>query len=196
MVHIDFGIVFEQGKTLSTPETVPFRLTRDMVDGLGITGTEGRFRQACEVAMHTLRLPNNAAALVTLAEVFIHDPLYRWMLSPVQAMKHQRRQEDDEEDEEDDGRGGRGGRGSRAGRGYRDRPSAGGDHEGTTGEGGERHESGAAERTLLRIKEKLSGFEDANDSAMSVQGQVRVLIAEATSPEQLCKLFHGWAPWL
>jgi len=31
VVHIDFGIVFEQGKTLSTPETVPFRLTRDMV---------------------------------------------------------------------------------------------------------------------------------------------------------------------
>lgn len=28
LVHIDFGIVFEQGKTLTTPETVPFRLTR------------------------------------------------------------------------------------------------------------------------------------------------------------------------
>ena len=39
-MHIDFGIVFEQGKTLLTPETVPFRLTRDMVDGLGITGVE------------------------------------------------------------------------------------------------------------------------------------------------------------
>ena len=38
VVHIDFGIVFEQGKILQTPETVPFRLTRDMVDGLGITG--------------------------------------------------------------------------------------------------------------------------------------------------------------
>jgi ataxia telangiectasia mutated family protein len=31
VVQIDFGIVFEQGKTLSTPETVPFRLTRDLV---------------------------------------------------------------------------------------------------------------------------------------------------------------------
>jgi ataxia telangiectasia mutated family protein len=28
VVHIDFGIVFEQGKVLPTPETVPFRLTR------------------------------------------------------------------------------------------------------------------------------------------------------------------------
>ena len=42
VVHIDFGIVFEQGKILQTPETVPFRLTRDMVDGLGITGVEVR----------------------------------------------------------------------------------------------------------------------------------------------------------
>ena len=29
----DFGIVFDQGKGLGTPETVPFRLTRDMIDG-------------------------------------------------------------------------------------------------------------------------------------------------------------------
>ena len=28
VVHIDFGVTFEQGKALSTPETVPFRLTR------------------------------------------------------------------------------------------------------------------------------------------------------------------------
>lgn len=51
VVHIDFGVTFEQGKTLSTPETVPFRLTRDVVDGMGITGTEGAFRRACEAAM-------------------------------------------------------------------------------------------------------------------------------------------------
>ena len=30
-----------QGKTLETPERVPFRLTQNMVDGLGVTGTEG-----------------------------------------------------------------------------------------------------------------------------------------------------------
>jgi len=33
VIHIDFGIAFEQGKNLPTPETVPFRLTRDVVDG-------------------------------------------------------------------------------------------------------------------------------------------------------------------
>ncbi len=29
VVHIDFGITFEHGKTLPTPERVPFRLTRE-----------------------------------------------------------------------------------------------------------------------------------------------------------------------
>ena len=38
MVHIDLGIAFEQGRFLNTPELVPFRLTRDVVDGMGATG--------------------------------------------------------------------------------------------------------------------------------------------------------------
>lgn len=33
VIHIDLGISFEQGKTLNTPEMVPFRLTRDIEDG-------------------------------------------------------------------------------------------------------------------------------------------------------------------
>lgn len=31
-----------QGKTLDTPERVPFRLTQNLVDGLGVTGVEGK----------------------------------------------------------------------------------------------------------------------------------------------------------
>ncbi len=38
VVHIDLGVAFEQGKFLTTPERVPFRLTRDIVDGMGIAG--------------------------------------------------------------------------------------------------------------------------------------------------------------
>ena len=45
VIHIDFGIAFEMGKNLPTPETVPFRLTRDIVDGMGISGVEGVFRK-------------------------------------------------------------------------------------------------------------------------------------------------------
>ena len=39
VVHIDLGIAFEQGRFLNTPELVPFRLTRDIVDGMGAAGT-------------------------------------------------------------------------------------------------------------------------------------------------------------
>lgn len=45
VIHIDFGIAFEQGKCLPTPETVPFRLTRDIEAGMGICGIEGVFRR-------------------------------------------------------------------------------------------------------------------------------------------------------
>lgn len=45
LIHIDFGVAFEQGRSLPTPELVPFRLTRDMVDGLGPTGVDGTFRR-------------------------------------------------------------------------------------------------------------------------------------------------------
>lgn len=44
-VFMVIGVAFEQGKILPTPETVPFRLTRDIVDGMGVTGTEGVFRR-------------------------------------------------------------------------------------------------------------------------------------------------------
>ncbi|XP_049537442.1 serine-protein kinase ATM [Anopheles darlingi] len=76
VIHIDFGIAFELGKNLPTPETIPFRLTRDLVDGMGITGVEGVFRKSCEKTMEVLR--NNQAPIITILEVLLHDPLYSW----------------------------------------------------------------------------------------------------------------------
>lgn len=76
LVHIDLGVAFEQGKLLPTPELVPFRLTRDIVDGMGVLGVEGVYRRCCE---HTLEvLQNNHEALMTILDVFVHDPLYSW----------------------------------------------------------------------------------------------------------------------
>ncbi len=60
VIHIDFGIVFEQGKGLGAPETVPFRLTRDIVDGMGISGCDGTFRRSCEEVVRVLRLFKHA----------------------------------------------------------------------------------------------------------------------------------------
>jgi ataxia telangiectasia mutated family protein len=75
-IHIDLGIAFDQGKLLPTPERVPFRLTRDMVDGMGITGVEGVFRRTCEKTLQVLR--NESDILLSILEVFRYDPLYHW----------------------------------------------------------------------------------------------------------------------
>ncbi|KAK2405514.1 Ataxia telangiectasia-mutated and RAD3 protein [Trifolium repens] len=42
-VHVDFSCLFDKGLQLEKPELVPFRLTQNMIDGLGITGYEGIF---------------------------------------------------------------------------------------------------------------------------------------------------------
>lgn len=117
VVHVDFSCLFEKvasfcrfsllsisidsgykGKTLETPERVPFRLTQNLVDGLGVTGVEGMivlynarndslihgnlssstgvFRIACEVTMQLLR--DNRDSLMSVLDAFIHDPLVEW----------------------------------------------------------------------------------------------------------------------
>jgi ataxia telangiectasia mutated family protein len=76
VVHIDLGIAFDQGKLLPVPETVPFRLTADMVDGFGMSGTEGVFRRCAEQTLRVLR--DNAEVIMTVLEVFKYDPLHSW----------------------------------------------------------------------------------------------------------------------
>ena len=61
------GVAFEQGKFLPTPETVPFRLTRDLVDGMGLTGVEGVYRRCCEKTMEVMR--TSQESLMTIVEV-------------------------------------------------------------------------------------------------------------------------------
>ena len=84
---LDLGIAFEQGKILPTPETVPFRLTRDIIDGFGPSGVEGTFRKSAEATMRVLR--SNKDAILTILEVLMFDPLYNWSLTPAQAYRIQ-----------------------------------------------------------------------------------------------------------
>ncbi|XP_063244550.1 serine-protein kinase ATM [Bacillus rossius redtenbacheri] len=83
VIHIDFGVAFEQGKVLPTAETVPFRLTRDIVDGMGVSGIEGVFRRSCEKTMSVLR--ENQETIHTILEVLLYDPLYLWTITPAKA---------------------------------------------------------------------------------------------------------------
>lgn len=83
MVHIDFGIAFEQGRILPHPEVVPFRLSRDVVDGMGVSGVEGVFRRCCEETMTVLRKCQEP--IITTLEVLLYDPLCTWTISSVKA---------------------------------------------------------------------------------------------------------------
>ncbi|KAK1427643.1 hypothetical protein QVD17_16334 [Tagetes erecta] len=161
VVHIDLGVAFEQGLMLKTPERVPFRLTRDIIDGMGVTGVEGVFRRCCEENLSVMR--TNKEALLTIIEVFIHDPLYKWALSPLKALERQKETEDDLEASLEDSEN---------------------EYEGNKD----------AARALLRVKQKLDGYEEGE--MRSVHGQVQQLIQDAIDPDRLCHMFPGWASWL
>jgi len=94
VVHIDLGVAFEQGRVLPIPEVVPFRLTRDIVDGMGVTGTEGVFRRCCEFTLSVLRLEKDN--IMTILDVLRYDPLYSWTISPIKLKNMQRGEGRDE----------------------------------------------------------------------------------------------------
>lgn len=87
VVHIDLGVAFEQGRVLPVPEVVPFRLTRDLVDGMGITKTEGVFRRCCEFTLEALR--QESYSIMTILDVLRYDPLYSWTVSPLRMKRIQ-----------------------------------------------------------------------------------------------------------
>ncbi|KAI0766627.1 hypothetical protein BD413DRAFT_717411, partial [Trametes elegans] len=87
VVHIDLGIAFEQGKLLPQPERVPFRLTADMIDGLGISGTQGVFQRCAEETLRVLR--DGSEIILTVLEVFKYDPLHSWSASEVKIKRAQ-----------------------------------------------------------------------------------------------------------
>ncbi|XP_027337565.1 serine/threonine-protein kinase ATM [Abrus precatorius] len=161
VVHIDLGVAFEQGLMLKTPERVPFRLTRDIIDGMGVTGVEGVFRRCCEETLSVMR--TNKEALLTIVEVFIHDPLYKWALSPLKALQRQKEMDDDLDTTWEEPQN---------------------DYQGNKD----------AARALLRVKQKLDGYEDGE--MRSIHGQVQQLIQDAIDPERLCQMFPGWGAWL
>jgi serine/threonine-protein kinase mTOR len=79
VVHIDFGDCFEVAMArVSFPEKMPFRLTRMLVNAMGVGGIEGPFTKTCESVMSTLR--QNGDSLMAVLEAFVYDPLISWRL--------------------------------------------------------------------------------------------------------------------
>ncbi|KAJ1943423.1 serine/threonine-protein kinase M1 [Linderina macrospora] len=77
VVHVDFDCLFNQGLLQEKPEVVPFRLTRNMVDAMGVTGYEGTFRKTCEMTLRLLC--EHRDALMSVLEPLVHDLLVEWI---------------------------------------------------------------------------------------------------------------------
>ncbi|KAL6116348.1 atm [Pungitius sinensis] len=173
LVHIDLGVAFEQGKILPTPETVPFRLSRDIVDGMGITGVEGVFRRCCEKTMEVMR--SSQEALLTIVEVLLYDPLFDWTMNPLKAFYLQL----DEQQELN---------------ATLSSTMGGVDMDNQRKPSDSQSFNKVAERVLLRLQEKLKGVEEG--TVLTVGGQVNLLIQQAMDPKNLSRLFPGWQAWV
>jgi serine-protein kinase ATM len=153
-----------------TPEIVPFRLTRNVVDGMGPMGTEGVFIKAAQSSLRALK--DNTNALLTILSAIANDPLYSWTINPVKAQNRLNRGEEEEFSESD--------------RGVEHQQHAG---------GVDRNE--AASRAIARVQEKLQGYEDGTSGEQqSIEGQIQLLVNSARDRDNLCEMFVGWAPWI
>jgi ataxia telangiectasia mutated family protein len=185
VVHIDLGVSFEAGRVLPVPEVVPFRLTRDLVDAMGYTKTEGVFRRSCEFTMDTLR--EERESIMTLLNVLRYDPLVNWSVTPTKAKRMQEANNQDTNAQN-------GMRASTVAPGGTPAPSAGGQamdehivHE--SNKKREREEqAGEAGRALSVVEKKLS-------KTLSTKATVNELIQQATDERNLAVLYMGWASY-
>lgn len=162
VVHIDLGVAFEMGRVLPVPELVPFRLTRDIIDGMGITKTEGVFRRCCEFTLEALR--KEIYSIMTILDVLRYDPLYSWSISPVRLAKLQEGQSAAQEPLPSDIVGNHGNRRQK--------------------EAATVNEPGEADRALTVVNKKLS-------KTLSVTATVNDLINQASDEKNLAVLYSG-----
>lgn len=170
VVHIDLGVAFETGRILPIPEVVPFRMTRDVADGMGITKTDGVFRRCCEFTLDALR--EDTYSIITILDVLRYDPLHSWSSMPMRLAKLQRAAR---RGEEDDGIGGNGNDGGSEPAGLDKRKKA-------------VNEPSEADRALEVVRKKLS-------KTLSVTATVNDLINQATDEKNLAVLYAGWAAY-
>lgn len=167
-VHVDFSCLFEKGLALAQPEVVPFRLTPNMVDILGVTGTEGAFREVSEVTMKLLREKQDL--LMTNLETFLHDPLVEWQKTKQSASTAA----------SNDGAG--------AAEQNRNRRPLEATHllgrvkAKLNGQGG-------------TVRDAMLGVVTSSELPLSVSGQVHRLISDATAVDQLAAMYVWWMAW-
>lgn len=188
-VHVDFDCLFDKGLTLARPEIVPFRLTPNMVDAMGLTGVEGTYRGTMEVTLGLLR--DNKDTLLSVLEPFLRDPTVAWSRSG----RAQRSEA-------------AAGQGATKGNGGAVTFTENADAKEALEKIGGRLSGiyNLVHPGARRIKEAYQsrkapapqrGLGAQMDEALplSVQGQVARLIDEARCEENLAQMYVGWQPW-
>lgn len=178
VIHIDLGIAFDQGRLLSIPELVPFRLTRDIVDGFGITGVDGLFRANCEKVYSVLR--TNSDKLMCVLNILKWDPLYSWVMSPLKKHRHLL-------EFNDTGEGFA--YGQMGNSNYRTPSPAPKKKNVFNKVVSDDDENEEAQRALKTVKDKLFAH------GLSVEATVQELIQQATDETNLAVIFCGWTPF-
>ena len=121
--------------------------------------------RTCESTLRVLRA--HSADVMTLLEVFIHDPLFNWSMTPEKAHRLQHGCEADTATKNK----------------WEERRKSKTDGS-----------SKMAEKALAKVVLKLDGVEEGN--RLSVEGQVNALIQQARDPERLARLFPGWQAYI
>lgn len=153
---------------------------------MGPSGTEGTFSHAAEYTTRVLR--ENAPALLTILSAVVSDPLYKWSVSPVKARQRQMEEEQYESSRKNV---------MRDNNDYKSNNNSGNDMTSDDLGGTNETQNDAANRAISKISEKLQGYEEGTrGEKQSVEGQVQLLINSARDPDNLCRLYEGWGPWL
>lgn len=90
-VHIDYNVCFEKGLRFKIPETVPFRLTQNMVNAIEINLFKNSATKAVDI------LKQNTEALITLLDAFLHDPIFDWTLNVEEQQEILQRKREEEQ---------------------------------------------------------------------------------------------------
>lgn len=74
----DFDCLFGKGQQLPIPETIPFRMTQNIIDGqqLGGYGTKSLFNKISQHVLRTMKKNNDL--LLSSLSTFTYDPQIRW----------------------------------------------------------------------------------------------------------------------
>ena len=149
------------------PEVIPFRLTPNMIDAFGPTGSDGLYTGALVESMKTLR--QNRDTLLSVLEPFLKDPVINFQSSKNQQKSQGGSAKAVESIRKIDGR-----------------------LKGIYNLENPNFKKITRQDGVFQDDH----HDDGSHVALSVEGQVQRMILEATSHENLVQVYVGWMPWI